>query len=129
MAVVFGLVTAFAWAFSNVFTQKAARTSTPPVALMFSVLLIATAAVLPIALLVDGLRGPWTIDALAWPVAGGALSVLGFFLLLRALTQGSLSVVAPIIALEGGLATLISIALGERPSALQYLLQIGRAHV
>ena len=122
MAVVLGLVTAFAWAFSNVFTQKAARTSTPPVALMFSVLLIATAAVLPIALLVDGLRGPWTIDALAWPVAGGALSVLGFFLLLRALTQGSLSVVAPIIALEGGLATLISIALGERPSALQYLL-------
>ena len=36
MAVVLGLVTAFAWAFSNVFTQKAARTSTPPVALMFS---------------------------------------------------------------------------------------------
>ena len=122
MAVVLGLVTAFAWAFSNVFTQKAARTSTPPVALMFSVLLISAAAVLPIALLVDGLRGPWTVEALAWPVAGGALSVLGFFLLLRALTQGSLSVVAPIIALEGGLATLISIALGERPSALQYLL-------
>ena len=78
MAVVLGLVTAFAWAFSNVFTQKAARTSTPPVALMFSVLLISAAAVLPIALLVDGLRGPWTIEALTWPVAGGALSVVEF---------------------------------------------------
>ena len=114
MAVIFGLVTAFAWAFSNVFTQKAARTATPPVTLMFSVLLVATAAVLPVALLVDGLRGPWTPAALAWPMAGGALSVLGFVLLLRALTQGSLSVVAPIIALEGGLATLMAMAIGHR---------------
>ena len=122
MAVVFGLVTAFSWAFANVFTQKVSRTATPPVALMFGVLLVTTMAVLPFALVIDGVHGPWTVESLAWPVVGGALSDVGFFLILRALAHGSLSVVAPIIALEGGLATLMSIALGERPSPVEYVL-------
>ncbi|MGI9117079.1 MAG: EamA family transporter [Gaiellales bacterium] len=122
MAVVLGLVTAFSWAFANVFTQRATRTRTPPAVIMFWVLAVTTAAVFPVALVVDRGAGPWTFAGLAWPIAGGALADVGFFLLLRALTKGSLSVVAPIIALEGGLATLMSVALGERPSGLQYVL-------
>ena len=122
MTVLFGLVTAFAWAFANVFTQQVTRTKTKPAVIMFWVLTVTTAAVLPFALIVDQLEGPWTIEGLAWPVAAGVLADVGFFLLLRALSKGSLSVIAPIIALEGGLATIFSIALGERPSALMYAL-------
>lgn len=122
MAVLLGLVTAFSWAFANVFTQQATRTRAKPAVIMFWVLAVTTATVLPVALVVDRGAGPWTLSGLAWPVAGGALSDVGFLLLLRALAKGSLSVVAPIIALEGGLATLMSVALGERPSVLQYVL-------
>ena len=124
MVVLFGLITAFSWAFANVFTQQATRTRTKPAVIMFWVLLVTTAAILPFALAIDHLQGPWTAGSLAWPIAAGALADVGFFLLLRALTKGSLSVVAPIIALEGGVATVLAIALGERPSALQYLLLV-----
>ena len=122
MTVLFGLVTAFAWAFANVFTQQVTRTKTKPAVIMFWILTVTTAAVLPLALIVDHLEGPWTIEGLAWPVAAGVLADVGFFLLLRALRKGSLSVIAPIIALEGGVATIFSIALGERPSMLMYAL-------
>ena len=118
MAVLLGLVTAFSWAFANVFTQKASRTKTAPAVIMFWVLAVCTAAVLPIALVVDGGEGPWTPRALAWPVVAGLCANVGFFLLLRALRSGNLSVVAPIIALEGGIATVLSIGLGERPTLL-----------
>ena len=106
MTVLFGLVTAFAWAFANVLTQQVTRTKTKPAVIMFWVLIVTTAAVLPLALIVDHLEGPWTIEGLAWPVAAGVLADVGFFLLLRALRKGSLSVIAPIIALEGGVATI-----------------------
>ncbi|MFM9125159.1 MAG: EamA family transporter [Actinomycetota bacterium] len=118
MAVLLGLVTAVAWAFANVFTQRASRIERSPILIMFWVLTICTVAVLPVALVVDGGEGPWTPRALAWPVAAGVCANVGFFLLLRALRSGNLSVVAPIIALEGGVATLISIGLGERPTPL-----------
>lgn len=118
MAVLLGLVTAVAWAFANVFTQRASRIERSPILIMFWVLAICTVAVLPVALVVDGGEGPWTPRALAWPVAAGVCANVGFFLLLRALRSGNLSVVAPIIALEGGVATLISIGLGERPTPL-----------
>jgi drug/metabolite transporter (DMT)-like permease len=119
VTVALGLVTAVAWAVANVFTQRASRVEQSPALIMFWVLAVCTAAVLPIALLVDGTGGPWTPRALAWPVVAGVSANVGFFLLLRALRAGSLSVVAPIIALEGGIATLLSIALGERPTWLQ----------
>ena len=115
MVVLFGLITAFSWAFANVFTQQATRTRTKPAVIMFWVLLVTTAAILPFALAIDHLQGPWTPGSLAWPIAAGALADVGFFLLLRALTKGSLSVVAPIIALEGGVATVLAIALGQSP--------------
>ena len=50
MTVLFGLVTAFAWAFANVFTQQVTRTKTKPAVIMFWILTVTTAAVLPLAL-------------------------------------------------------------------------------
>ena len=49
MVVLFGLITAFSWAFANVFTQQATRTRTKPAVIMFWVLLVTTAAILPLA--------------------------------------------------------------------------------
>jgi drug/metabolite transporter (DMT)-like permease len=60
MVVLFGLITAFSWAFANVFTQQATRTRTKPAVIMFWVLLVTTAAILPFALAIDHLQGPWT---------------------------------------------------------------------
>lgn len=124
MAVLLGLVTAVAWAIANVFTQRAARIEPSPVQIMFWVLAICTVAVLPVALIVDGGAGPWTPRAVAWPIAAGTCANVGFFLLLRALRSGNLSVVAPIIALEGGIATVMSIGLGERPTPLTGVLLV-----
>jgi len=121
MVVVLGLVTAFSWAFANLFTQQAARRAEPQV-IVFWVLLVCCAALVPSSLLIDGTEGPWTLRALAPPVAAGLLGNVGFLLLLRALRSGSLSVVAPIIAIEGGVAAALSVALGERPSVLQVVL-------
>ncbi len=122
MTVLLGLITAFAWAFANLFTQQASRLRLPPALVMFWVLVVTSSAVVPLVLIIDRGEGPWTPAALAWPVAAGLLANVGFFLLLKALSVGSLSVVAPIIALEGGVAAVMSIALGERPSLLQLLL-------
>lgn len=122
MTVLLGLGTAIAWALANVFTQRAARIETSPLLVMFWVLAVSAGAVVPAALLVDGLAGPWDARTLALPIAAGLLANVGFFLLLLALRRGNLSVVAPIIAVEGGIATVMSIALGERPSLPQYLL-------
>jgi drug/metabolite transporter (DMT)-like permease len=119
MTVVLGLVTAFAWAFANLFTQQVSRQRLRPAVVMFWVLLVTTAAILPVAFLVHGVEGPWNLRSLAWPISAGILADVGLFLLLRALSVGSLSVVAPIIALEGGVAAALSVALGERPSGLE----------
>lgn len=119
MVVVLGLATAFAWAFSNLFTQQASRQGLDPRVIMAWVLVISSASLVPVALLLHGTEGTWTIRALAAPVLAGVFANLGFLCLLRALRTGSLSVVAPIIAVEGGLAAAMAIVLGERPSPLQ----------
>ena len=69
MVVLFGLVTAFSWAFANVFTQQASRTKTKPAVIMFWILIVTAAVVLPIALIVDHLEGPWTPAGLGWPAS------------------------------------------------------------
>ncbi len=84
--------------------------------IVFWVLIACTLVLVPCALFVDGTTGPWTLRALAPPLAAGVLANIGFLLLLHALKSGSLSVVAPIIAIEGGAAAAISMLLGEPPS-------------
>lgn len=122
MTALLGLVTAVSWAFSNLFTHRLSRLQLEFPVVMAGILGVATAALIPIALIADQGEGPWTLHALLWPVAGGASAVAGLFLLVRALSVGSLSVVAPIIAVEGGIAAGLSVVLGERPSALEVAL-------
>jgi len=117
MTILFGLGAAFGWATSNVFLRGLSRSIDHRVTLVF-VLLVATSIVVPTALIVDGLQGPFTPRSIAIPAAAGILGNVGFLLMLRAMRSGNVSIVAPIIALEGGLAALIAIGFGERPSAL-----------
>lgn len=117
MTVILGLAAAVAWATMNIPLQRGAR-ALDPRAMLFWILLIGTSAVIPVALVVDGLAGPFTPRSLVVPVLAGVIANAGFLCLTRALRVGTISVVAPIIALEGGLGTLLSIALGERPSPL-----------
>lgn len=119
MTALLGLVTAVTWAFSNLFTHRLSRLEIEFPVVVAGILGVATAALVPLALIVDRGEGPWTATALAWPVVGGISATAGLFLLVRALSVGSLSVVAPIIAVEGGIAAALSVALGERPSAAQ----------
>lgn len=122
MTALLGLITAVSWAFSNLFTHRLSRLELEMPVVVTGIIGVACAALVPLALLVDGAAGPWTPDALAWPVLGGGCATAGLFLLVRALSVGSLSVVAPIIAVEGGIAAGFSVALGERPSAAQVAL-------
>lgn len=122
MSVVLGLATAIAWAFSNMFTLRLARLELDQTVVMAGILGVATAALVPVALIVDRGAGPWSVAALAWPFGAGVSAVVALLMLVRALSVGSLSVIAPIIALEGGIAAAMSIALGERPSGLEVVL-------
>lgn len=121
MTVVLGLAAAVAWATMNIPLQRGARVLDGR-AMLFWILLAGTSVVIPVALIVDGFEGPFTPRSLIVPVLAGLIANVGFLCLAQALRAGSISVVAPIIALEGGLGTLLSIGLGERPSPLALIL-------
>ena len=115
MTVLFGLSAAFSWAFASVFVQKSSRLVDLRVMLVV-MLLISTCLVVPVAVIVDGLQGPFNIQALAIPALAGVAGNVGFLLMVKAMKVGSISIVAPIIAIEGGLAAAVAVVLGERPS-------------
>ena len=122
MTAILGLITAVSWAFSNLFTHQLSRLKIEQTVVMAGIIGVATLALVPVAIVVDYGNVTFTVENLAWSVLGGVFSVFGLLTLVRALSVGSLSVVAPIIALEGGIAVVMSVALGERPSLLQYAL-------
>lgn len=123
MTVLLGLSAAFSWAFASIFVQKASRQMDLRV-MLFAMLVISTSVVVPAALIVDGLQGPFNVQALAAPVLAGVAGNVGFLLMLKALRSGTISVVAPIIALEGGLAAAVAVVLGERPSPVTIALLV-----
>ena len=122
MTALLGLATAVSWAFSNLYTHRLSRLALPRAVVMAGIIAVAVACLAPAALVADRLEGPWTAAGLGWPVAAGVFGVAALFLLVRALGVGSLSVVAPIIALEGGIAVILAVIIGERPSPLQLVL-------
>jgi uncharacterized membrane protein len=73
---------------------------------------------IPLALALDGIPGRGQLGPLGFAVLAGVLEVGGFLFFFRALEQGELAVVAPIIGLEGGIAALAVFAFGERVGAL-----------
>lgn len=117
MTVLFGLTAAFSWAFSNVLVQRGSR-GVDSRTVIFWVLLTSTVLIVPAALLVEGLAGPFDLRSLLPAMLAGVFTITGFSFLLKALRTGSLSVVSPIIATEGGFAAAMAIGLGERPGLL-----------
>jgi drug/metabolite transporter (DMT)-like permease len=120
MTVALSLVAAFAWATANYWLVPLSRTVDPYVASL--VILVGNGlCTMPLGLALDGLPGSGELGPLAYAVLAGVLEVGGFLLFFRALERGDLSVVAPIIGLEGGIAALAVFAFGERVGVLVVL--------
>jgi drug/metabolite transporter (DMT)-like permease len=112
-----GLMTAVMWAFSDLLSQRVSR-GTGALSATFWVLLAGCIPATALALVVEGVpelgRGWVGLAAVA-----GAIDVVGIWFMMHALAVGSLAVVVPIVALEGGIAALGSVLLlGDRISPL-----------
>ena len=117
--VLLGLASALCWGAPDLWLAQASR-RLGPFRVVFGSILIGLVAVSPIALFVDW--PDWTTQAVLLAVALGPFSVLAYMAGFSAFRSGAVSVVAPIVACEGGLAALFAIAGGERPSGLLVLM-------
>lgn len=115
MTALFGLLTAFTWASMNIPLQRNARRMDQRV-MLFWILLFGTGLVIAAALVVDGTAGPFGWRSLLVPALAGVVSNIAFLCMTTGLRDGNISVVIPIMALEGGIAVVFSVVLGERPS-------------
>jgi drug/metabolite transporter (DMT)-like permease len=109
-----GLSGAVAWASVDLLVVRLAR-GIGPLATTFWLLTVGALALVPIKVIAD--RGePLFADArsVGFAAAAGVLDTIGFLALTRGLRTGSLSVVAPIAGLSGGIAAMIAVGLGER---------------
>ena len=117
MTLALGLLTAVMWAFADLLSQRVSR-GAGAVSATFWVLLGGAVPAVALSLLVDGvpnLDASWVGPA----VIAGAIDLIGVWFMMRALAAGSLAVVVPIVALEGGIAALGSVLLlGDHISPL-----------
>ena len=112
VTIVFGLVAALGWAVANLFVARVEH-EVRPVVVVAWVLAAQTALTLPLALAFDDPLGAPPADY-ARAAGAGLLLVIGFLSFVHALRVGSLSIVSPIVGLEGGIAALMAVGLGER---------------
>jgi drug/metabolite transporter (DMT)-like permease len=112
MTILLGLTAAVSWAGVNLWLVSLSRRLSPLVT-MFVLLTAGALVTLPIALALDGLPGPGGRERLPIVAAAGLLELAAFVCYLKAVKVGSLSVIAPLVGLEGGVAGLIAIAGGE----------------
>lgn len=117
MTALLGLLTAFTWATMNIPIQRNARRMDQR-ALLFWILLVGTILVIGAAFLIDGMEGPFGWRSLLVPAFAGICGNAAFLCMSTGLKHGNISVVIPIMALEGGIAVVFSVALGERPSPI-----------
>ena len=110
ITVLLGVAVAIIWGLPDVSLARATR-SVGIIATLIGSIVIGLAVTLPVALFVDPpnltLRGALLV------VGMGVLSLAGYLIGFSAFRIGKVSVVAPIIACEGAVAAVISIALGE----------------
>jgi len=110
ITVLLGVAVAIIWGLPDVSLARATR-SVGIIATLIGSIVIGLAVTLPVALFVDPpnltLRGALLV------VGMGVLSLAGYLVGFSAFRIGKVSVVAPIIACEGAVAAVISIALGE----------------
>lgn len=113
--VVLGIATALCWGAPDLWLAQATR-SVGPSAVLFGSLLIGFVTIAPAAPFVS--LPDWTASGVILAVGVGLMSALAYRIGFQAFKEGSVSVVAPIIACEGGVAAVFAIAGGERTSAL-----------
>jgi|1186.fasta_scaffold194575_2 drug/metabolite transporter (DMT)-like permease len=112
MTVFLGLTAAVSWAGVNLWLVSLSR-RLPPLVTMLVLLAASGLATLPLGLALEGLPGPEARDHLPVVAIAGLLELAAFVCYLKAVKVGSLAVVAPLLGLEGGVASLIAIAGGE----------------
>jgi drug/metabolite transporter (DMT)-like permease len=112
LAIAAALGAALAWGISAACDNRSTRLVGSLQALAW-VQLIGLAQILPFALY-DGTPSMPAAGALAWIALGGVGVCLGLSLAYAAIGRGAVSVVSPVMAVDGALAALVSVALGER---------------
>jgi drug/metabolite transporter (DMT)-like permease len=115
LTVLLGLASAFCWGAPDVWLAQATR-SIGPFPTAFGSVLIGLAAIAPAALFVD--PPDWTLRGVLLAALLGIASATGYYVGFTAFREGSVSIVAPIIACEGGVAALFAVAAGEQLSGL-----------
>jgi drug/metabolite transporter (DMT)-like permease len=118
LTIFFGLVSAIGWGAPDPVLAQAVR-RIGPFPVVFGSILIGTLLALPLALVLD--LPDWTERSLLLAPAVGILTVVGFQAGFMSFREGSVSVVAPIIACEGGVAAVLSLLGGERVGSLVLL--------
>jgi uncharacterized membrane protein len=118
LTILFGLASAVGWGAPDaVLAQAVRRVGAFPV--VFGSIVIGTVLASPLALFLD--LPDWTERSLLLAPLVGILSVVGFQAGFMSFRDGAVSVVAPIIACEGGVAALFALAGGEHVDALVLL--------
>jgi drug/metabolite transporter (DMT)-like permease len=115
ITILLGFVAALGWGAPDVMVARAIR-RIGPFPLVACSLIFGGLLALPLAFVVDWPHLPTRALWLA-PLIG-ILTVVGFQAGFTGFAHGSVSVVAPIIACEGGVAAALLIVAGERPGAL-----------
>ena len=116
ITVALGLAAAVVFALGDFAAARVVRRA-PVLSVLLWILVVGVVVALPAALVTDGLpsgSSEWRAAGLA--AISGVLYVIAFSSLLKGLERGSLSIVAPLTALEGAFAAAISFGLGERLS-------------
>lgn len=111
-----GLLAALLWGVSAVAAARSSRELGPHLAIVWVVLIGAVISV-PIALAI-GLQGDADTGTVVWTCAASLFGPISFYFMYAALEHGTVSVAMPIVAVSGGMAALISVALGERLAVL-----------
>ena len=111
LTLVTGLLASFAYASSDMFSQRVTR-ETRPLTQMVWVLVTGVTIIVPLALIVDGLpeTGEWSGAGLA--ALAGALYFGALFCLLRGLQIGDLGLVSALTSLQGAYVAVAVILLG-----------------
>jgi drug/metabolite transporter (DMT)-like permease len=117
VTVALALGSALLYALADLWNVRIARRAHMSTALVW-IFAVGLAIALPAALVLDGLPGRDDARPLAAALAGGVLYVAALGAFMYGLRRGSLSVVAPLAALEGAVGALIAIVAGERLGGL-----------
>lgn len=118
LTIVFGLAAAVGWGAPDaVLAQAVRRIGAFPV--VFGSILLGSLLAAPLALVLD--PPDWTQRSLLLAPLVGILTVIGFQAGFTSFRSGAVSVVAPIIACEGGVAAVLSLAGGEQVDRLVLL--------